>query len=571
MLRGIPTSGHIGIGRIYILKQAEVCINKGKIKESQIAEEMTRLEVAIDKALCEICDLSNDLRKRLEKESSLIFEAYKTILSDKYFIEEIRDLISAHRIFAENAVDICIDSYVKAIENSGNDYVKQSINDIRDVGNRIIRNIIGGKNVRQLLDEVDRKSIIAVKCITPWLAAALGKKNITGIICEEGAAKLSHTAIILRGLNIPSVNGIAYDSIADHNNMTAIIDAKEGLVIVEPDKEDMANYRGMINNVYSGHKGLLGKKVFPVCTLDGHQVSVKANIGNAGECDIAKSNAADGIGLVRTEILFINYKKMPDEKEQYAQYLEIVKRMKNRPVTIRTVDAAEDKIFTGYTSKMSVTKEDVRGLGYSLSQKDGFTVQICAILRAARYGNLSVMFPMVDNADEIRQVKALIDQESSRMAADKKGAVYGPGIGAMIESQSSVENIDDILDEVDFISIGTNDLLQQTMGMNRSCSEDDRLFYLKSDFLKTVQYCIQRAKSKGKPVGICGEMASDPVAAVLLVGMGIDELSMQPARIPLIKETIKGINHSEAQSVLQRVIQGEIDDVRGYIEGWLKL
>jgi phosphotransferase system enzyme I (PtsI) len=235
-----------------------------------------------------------------------------------------------------------------------------------------------------------------------------------------------------------------------------------------------------------------------------------------GECDLANSNDADGIGLVRTEILFINYKEMPDEKEQYSQYADIIKKMKNRPVTIRTVDAAEDKIFTGYTSKMSVTKEGLRGIGYSLSQKDTFIVQIRAVLRAAQDGDVGVMFPMVNNIDEIKEAKALIGNESSQINQDKRENVTSLKIGAVVESKESVRNIDDILEEVDFISIGTNDLLQQITGMSRSCFTDDGLSYLKPDFLETIQYCIGQAKSKGKPVSICGEMASDPVAAVLL-------------------------------------------------------
>ncbi len=570
MLSGVPTSGCIGIGRICILKQAEIYINKGKIKESQIEEEITRLEVAIDKALFEICDLSNELRKKLEKESNLIFEAYKTILSDRYFIKEIRDLISTHKIFAENAVDICIDSYVKAIEISDNDYVKQSMNDIRDVGNRIIRNIIGGKNVKQLLDEVDSGKIIAVKCITPWLAAALGKKNVTGIVCEEGAAKLSHSAIILRGLNIPAVNSISYDNIVNYNNDNAIIDANEGFLIIEPDKEDIDKYRDLIKNQSANEKRLFRKKVTPICTVDGHRVSIMANIGNTGECDIAKTNNADGIGLVRTEILFINYKEMPDEKGQYSQYLKLIRKMRSAPVTIRTVDASEDKIFTGYTSKMSVTKEGLRGIGYSLSQPESFTVQIRAVLRAARIGNVRIMFPMVNSAGEMAMARELIDKAASEMDLNKKDTQQVLKIGAVIESRKSIHNIDEILDQVDFISIGTNDLIQQIMGMNRSYSKIDEQTYLNPDFLKTIQYCIQSAKSKEKPVSICGEMASDPVAAVLLVGMGIDELSMNPVKIKTMKEFIKGIRYSDAQNVLQNILNNDIDDIRSFVEGWFK-
>ncbi len=566
-LKGIPVSGGIGIGEICVLKQAHLRINKGKIKENKIENEIARLDVAIDKTLFEICDLSNGLRKRLEKESSLIFEAYKTILNDKYFIEEIKDLIVTHNIFAENAVDICISNYIAAIDNSGNEYVKQSVHDIRDLGNRIIRNIVGGKNVKQLVDEVDDKKIVAIKCITPWLAAAFGKKSVRGIFSEKGAAYLSHSAIILRGLGIPAVNGIAYKDIVRYGGNMAVIDGRQGMLIIEPDKPEIAGYEEILKGKEINTEDLFKKKDLPALTPDGRRVGVLANIGNLEECEGVLDSGADGIGLVRTEILFINHSEMPGEEEQYSYYSEIIKKMGMKPVAFRTVDAGEDKIFTGFTSKMSLTKGDLRGIGYSLSHKTQFKAQIKSVLRAAQLGTVSLMFPMVNTAEEIKDAKELMGEAACELTLKMEDITERLRMGAVIESRKGIENIDGILDEVDFISIGTNDLMQQIMGMSRKYSAEDECKYFHPDFLGLVQYCIKKACNKNKPVSVCGEIASDAAGAVLLVGMGVNDLSVHPAKVSEIKGIIRKINYCDAKSVAERALK---NGNAGYISAAVK-
>lgn len=545
VLKGSPVSCGVGIGEICILKQADIFINKNKIDDGKIEDEITRLDVAIDKTLFEICDLSNELRKRLEKESNLIFEAYRTILSDKYFIKEIKDLILELKVYAENAVDICINNYVKAIENSDNEYAKQSIYDIRDLGDRIIRNIIGGKNVKQFLEGLDNRKIISVKCLTPWLAAALGKKNVSGILSEEGAAYLSHSAIILRGLGIPSVNGIIYEDAMRYDNSEAIIDGQEGLLIIRPDEYDIHKYKKLLKDNEVNIKDSFEKIKLSSMTGDGYRIGIMANIGNVDECGIALSNEADGIGLVRTEILFINRKEMPDEGEQYSEYVKIIKKVAPRPVIFRTVDADDEKIFSGFTSKMSLEKEGLRGIGYSLSQKADFKTQIRSVVRAAQHGNVSLMFPMVNTVDEIKQAKSLIDEAFADIFRGRKPVNNSFRIGAVIESKQGIDNVGDILDNVDFISIGTNDLIQQFMGMDRKDFTGHGLNYFHPDFLKMLQYCIGTANDKKKPVGVCGEMASDPVAAVLLIGMGVSHLSMHPVEVSKIKKIVGKVNYSD--------------------------
>jgi phosphotransferase system enzyme I (PtsI) len=570
IINGMPVSDGTGVGRIYAFEQTSIEINRGKIKDSLINEEIIRLEVAIDKTLLEICDLSNDLRQRLEAESNLIFEAYKTILEDKYFISEIKDLITVNKIFAENAVDMCINSYVNVIEISDNDYAKQSIIDIKEIGSRINRNIIGGKSVKQHLDDIDNKCIIGIKCLTPWLAAALGKKNVTGVVAEEGAAYFSHAAIILRGLGVPLMNNVSYDLIMKSNSQSAILDCNKGTLIINPDKKEISEYKDLYKSKIFDFSAFFKKKNTQSETVDNKRIEVMANIGNIDECDIALSNLADGIGLVRTEILFINSKEMPDAKQQFAAYSKIVKKMRPEPVVIRTLDAGEDKIFSGFTSKMSISKDGLRGIRFSLSQREIFTEQISAIVQSAVLGEVGIMFPMVNNAEDILKAKEIISNILSKMD-EKNRSKVNLKIGAVIENRRGIENIDGILDEVDFISIGTNDLLQEMQGASRKhLAESDKL-YLHPDFLISVKYCCMKSHNKGKPVSICGEMASDISAAALLIGMGVDGLSVHPAKVTALKEFVRKISYNGSKEVLDAALQ-KLDEreVSEMLIEWLK-
>ncbi|HEY9059165.1 MAG TPA: phosphoenolpyruvate--protein phosphotransferase [Pseudobacteroides sp.] len=570
LLNGMPVSNGTGVGKLYTFEYTNIEINKGKIKESLINEEIIRLEVAIDKTLIEICDLSNDLRQRLEAEDNLIFEAYKTILEDKYFISEIKDLIHVKKIFAENAVDMCINSYVNVIEISDNDYAKQSIIDIKEIGSRIIRNIMGGKTVKHHLDDIDSKCIIGIKCLTPWLAAALGKRNVTGVVAEEGAAYFSHAAIILRGLGVPLMNNVPYDLITKSNNRSAILDCNNGILIINPDKKEISEYKELYKSKMFGLGAFFRKRNTHAETVDNKRIAIMANIGNFDECDIAVRNLSDGIGLVRTEVLFINSKEMPDDKKQLAAYSKIVKKIRPEPVVIRTLDAGHDKIFSGFTSKMSIKKEGLRGIRFSLSQKEIFIQQISAIVHSALLGEVGIMFPMVNSADDILKAKEIISNIINGMD-EKSRTKVNLRIGAVIENRTGIENIESILDEVDFISIGTNDLLQEMQGASRKhLSESDKL-YLNPDFLMAVKYCCMKSHDKGKPVSVCGEIAADISAAILLIGMGVDGLSVHPAKVTALKDIIRKISYKDSKEVLEAALQ-KLDEhqVSEMMDEWLK-
>ncbi|MCX7748683.1 MAG: phosphoenolpyruvate--protein phosphotransferase [Clostridia bacterium] len=562
-LEGVSVSEGIGIGEIFILQQENFIINRSSIKENQINEEIAKLELAIDRTLYEICDLRDELRNRLERQESLIFEAYKSILEDRYFIQEIKDIIHDTMCFADNAVDICIKGYIKAIEDSHNDYAKQSIYDLNDICTRIIKNLNGEPENKGNIEKIYHKQIVVLKQLTPSIAAILGKKKVMGIVADGGISYLSHAAIILRGLGIPALSGIKYDEANRFKSKMAVIDGGQGKLIINPLKPELDHYREILKNNIRKQRYLFWKKNKPAMTKDEHRITLSANINSIEECDVVLDNRADGIGLVRTEILFINHSKMPNEKEQFAAYTKIAKKLKDKPVIIRTMDVGGDKVLRFLNSESNLSHQYLRGLERSLANKEEITVQIRSIIRATEYGNISMTFPMVNRAGEIKEVKEMVETIRMKLSDEYKKAFPKVRLGAFIETLSSLRHLDEILQEVDFISIGTNDLLQEFLARDRKSQELGNSEYLHPDFIRMIKGCIEKACHYEKHVTVCGEMASDVRSSVILLGIGATDLSVHPLKISKLRESFRKITMEEAKNLASRVIKSSsIEGVR---------
>ena len=567
--KGLPVSGGVGLGKICVFQHENYEINHGKVEEAQIQLQIVKLDLAIQKTLHEIFMLKNDLKSQLHKDGNLILDVYKAILEDKYFIQEIKTKIKEQGLYAENAVELCINSYIQEIEESSNEYVKQRIYDLNDISSRLIKHIIGGSEPD--FDKIYHKQVVAVKELTPTLAAALGKKKVMGIIADEGAAYFSHAAIILRGLGIPTLNDVNFINVKKSKDNNAIIDGNEGILIINPENSEIERYRTIFKDDIRRHKELIKKKNKATITVDGVRIRIYANVGNLEEGTLAKDRNLDGIGLVRTEILFVGHSTMPDEREQYLTYLKIIKKMKNKPVVFRTVDFGGDKIAKYMEPESILLGKDLRGIARSLVLKEEFIVQLRAILRAARQENVSIAFPMVSHVAEIKEAKSMIHRIMSELSASDEKAIRGIRIGAVIETREGVQHLEEILKEVDFISIGTNDLFQEIMGVDRINFNIKDAEYLHPVFLKIVQRCVDKANRKGKKVTICGEMASDPLAATLLVGMGICDLSMAPAKTVGIKEVITKISFAESKLLFKKIMQNNsATQVKDTVAQWLK-
>lgn len=565
--KGVSASTGFGLGEIFIFEQKEFSINKGNISDTQIESELIKLEKAIDKTLIEIFDLSEDIKKSLSESENLIFDTYRSILEDRYFIREIKDIITLEKVYAKYAIDICIEKYIELIEESDNEYAKQRVHDFNDIKTRLIRNI-DNKSEKTPFDFFENH-IIVVEELTPSLAGMFCRKKTLGVVAKKGAGYLSHAAIILRSLGIPTLNDIDFKMLKEFNRSLAIIDGDEGLLIVKPIKAEIEKYKDMLKN--NSEKQIESHQVVshPTTTTDGHRIGLHANISNIKEYSLAANNGVDGIGLVRTEMLFYNSKKTPNEKEQVYIYSRIARRMAYKPIIIRTVDIGDDKIPMSVSESDKEAFQNLRGIQRSLVQKEQLKTQIRSIIRASMYGNISISFPMINTSKEVMQVKQLISDINCELRQEGIKLDKSIKMGVIIETKSAVKNLEGIVSEVDFINIGTNDLFQQLMKRDRENTDGKKCEYCEPEFLKIIRKCVNEAEKQNKYVSVCGEMAADPMSSILLLGMGVNDLSISPSKFVSINRALTKVSLKEATDLAQRALKSKTaEDVRKIMWDW---
>lgn len=574
---GEPVSTGTGVGKVFIIKESDIVINEDIIDESEVEAQITNLEVAICRTFIEIYDLNDGFRGILSEEENRIFDFYKEILDDRTFFEEIKNLIKNERYRADMAIHTCIKKYIDEISESNNEYIKQRVFDLNDVAKRLIKNISGGISDENdiKIKEINSEQIVVIKELTPIIAASLAKKEVKGVVAEEGAGYFTHASIILRSTGIPAINGICIDEIEKFHDNPAIIDGEKGILIVNPTEREMDDFkfgssRKPLCIKDSKNSGILFEGR-PVETADGHRVGLFVNISSVKEFFAAKSLGIDGVGLVRTESLFINYKKIPDEKRQYLIYSKIAKEISGKPVVIRTADIGGDKVPGALGINDQSLSRSPRGIKRSLEHKKELITQIRAIMRAAEFGEVSISFPMVDSIGQIKEVKSIIEEVSVELTEKNGQPLKSIRIGTMIETAESVKIIEEILNEVDFISIGTNDMLHQICEQNRKCSTLEMRSYLEPVFLQTLKYCVDKAIEKNKPASVCGEMATDPMAVIVLLGIGVKDLSMGPAYIEDIGRFIRTVKLDEAKEAARRAMEGRsLQEVKDMLSEWIK-
>lgn len=565
VLEGLPVSGGIGIGRLICIKEINYDVNTQLIDEAEVESQITDLEVAICKTFIEIYDLKDGFKGLLSEEENRIFEFYNEILDDSYFFEEIKNTIRNEKYHADNAIYTCIQKYIDCIQDSENEYVKYRIFDLNDVRKRLIKNVYGHSEVNY--EEINSSHVVAVKELNPIIAGVLSKKEVRGVVAQEGAGYFTHASIILKSVGIPTLGNINFKELIQHQDKDVIIDCNKGITIVNPDNSQIFSYSEKLR----GKADIKTIDNFePAVTMDGCKISLYASISSLKEFNIAKRINFDGIGLVRTESIFINYNKVPDEKRQFAIYSKMAKTMKNRMLVIRTVDIGGDKVPGSLDFYKAPSERTTRGIKRSLEHKNELTLQMRAIIRAKGYGNIGITFPMVNNADEIREIKEIIKGIENETKAENNERNSRIKIGAFIETISAVEDIENIIKEVDFINIGTNDLLHQFCGLNRKCSTVLKDNYLDPEFIKLVKTCVDCAKGNGKHVVLCGEMASDPMSVVVLMGLGVKDLSISLGAFYDIYEIIRKTNCEEAVKITAKAVRSKsMEEVKKMLSDFL--
>ena len=554
MISGIPASPGIVFGKALVLKEEKIVLDTQKIKDSQIDAEIARFYEGRSAAVEQLNSIKDRAYASLGKEKAAIFEGHLMILEDEELEEEILDYLRSNKVNAAVAANVIIDQQVAMLSEIDDEYLKERAGDIRDIGNRLIKNILGMHIVD--LGEINEEAILVAYDLTPSETAQLNLDKVLGFVTDIGG-RTSHTSIMARSLELPAIVGT--------NNVTElvttgdflILDALNNVVYVNPSQDEIQRLKTLQAKLAEEKAELAKLKDLPALTLDGHRVDVVANIGTIRDVEGAERNGAEGVGLYRTEFLFMDRDQLPTEEEQFIAYKEVVEAMNGNLVILRTMDIGGDKELP----YLNLPKEMNPFLGWrairiALDRREILNAQLRAVLRASAYGRLAVMFPMIISVEEIRELKSVIEELKVELRNEGKDFDENIQIGVMVETPSAAVNAKFLAKEVDFFSIGTNDLTQYTLAVDRGNELISHLYNpMSPSVLNLIKQVIDASHAEGKWTGMCGELAGDENATILLLGMGLDEFSMSAISVPRIKKLIRNVNYQDAKLLAEKALQ----------------
>lgn len=552
MLKGVGASSGIGIGTIVCIR--EESLDYSKVVFQGEAEEKARLKEAVD-TFCEVTqEMAEDIRQRVGEKESEILSGQIMMLSDPFMTGQMEEMIASGSC-AEAALDSVCQMYIEMFSNVDDELMRQRATDIRDIRTRMLRLLLGISSVD--IASVPAGTVLAAKDLTPSMTVGLKKENISAILTEIGG-KTSHSAILARALEIPAVLGIpqVLDQVSD--GQQAIVDGESGEVILSPDEDTLKRYTAQWKEQQEQKAMLSVYRDRKTQDADGRNYELYSNIGSVAEAQIALENGAEGIGLFRTEFLFMDRTAMPTEQEQYEAYKAVSDIMQGKEVIIRTLDVGGDKEIS-YLKMESEQNPFLgwRAIRYCLEESDLFKVQLRALLRAgAEHKNIKIMLPLVTGVQEIRAAKQLLEECKQELAA--QGIAYDDNIqvGIMIETPAAALIADLLAKEAAFFSIGTNDLTQYTLAVDRGNAKVENLYTtLHPAVLRSIRSIIRAAKEAKIPVGMCGEAAADPALIPLLLEFGLDEMSVSASSILKTRKIVSQWSQKETAEVEQKAMQ----------------
>jgi len=550
-LIGLGASPGFGVGRAHLVASELRLDDLRRERRGPLKRELNRLAAAIKRSVEELARTKERILASVPEIDAAVFDAQQLMLQDPSFVSRIEALIG-EGLRAEAALQLTVEELVAQFAELDDPYMKDRAADIKDIGQRVLRQLLGvGERRRPASDAV----VLVASDIALSDLALIEQENLKAVVLASGGVT-SHASILAKSMEIPTVVGVERAEEAIREGDELVVDGNAGVVFVNPTPEILREYDRLEREYRAFNRDLETLRDLPAETLDGHRVSLSANIGLLGDMHLARLHGAEAVGLYRTEVPFLSHRDFLTEEEQVDLYRRVVEGMGGQPVTIRTLDLGADK----YPRYLRVPHEENPFLGWrsiriSLELPEIFKVQLRAILRASVVGPVRIMFPMISSVEEIRRVKELLAEVQDELRAE--GYAFDPNasIGMMIEVPSAVCMASYLIQEVDFFSLGTNDLIQYILAVDRNNRKVAPLYEpLHPAVIQHMAQAVAAAKHAGKRVSICGEMAADPVCTLLLVGLGFDELSMGPFFIPVIKRLIRALDYQTAQSLADQVV-----------------
>ncbi|MEB7768803.1 phosphoenolpyruvate--protein phosphotransferase [Mammaliicoccus sciuri] len=551
ILKGIAASDGVAISKAYLLVEPDLSFSSENI--SDVDGEVEKFKAAVNQSKVELTQIRNNAEKQLGADKAAIFDAHLLVLEDPELLNPIEENIRNNKVNAPTALNEVSTNFITIFENMDNEYMKERAADIRDVSKRILAHILGVELPNPSM--INESVIIVGEDLTPSDTAQLNKEFVKGFATNIGG-RTSHSAIMSRSLEIPAVVGTKDITDRVNHGDSLIIDGLSGDVIINPTDDEVQAYEQKQKNFLAEKEELAKLVNDESVSKDGVHVELAANIGTPNDLEGVKNNGAEGIGLYRTEFLYMGRDNMPSEEEQFEAYSKVLKEMDGKRVVVRTLDIGGDKEL----SYLNLPKEMNPFLGYRairlcLDQTEIFRTQLRALLRASEFGKLNIMFPMIATIKEFRDAKAILLEEKEKLVSEGVNVADDIKIGIMVEIPSTAALADIFAKEVDFFSIGTNDLIQYTMAADRM---SERVSYLYQPYnpaiLRLVKQVIEASHKEGKWTGMCGEMAGDNTAIPLLLGLGLDEFSMSATSILKARKQIKQLDQKEMQELANKAI-----------------
>lgn len=567
-INGIAASDGVAIAKAYLLVEPDLSYDSEKIRD--VDAEIAKFQNAIETSKVELTKIRNNAEKNLGADKAAIFDAHLLVLDDPELIQPIEDKIKNEQVNAPTALSDVTGQFITIFEAMDNEYMKERAADIRDVSKRVLAHILGVELPNPSM--IDESVVIIGNDLTPSDTAQLNKEFVQGFVTNIGG-RTSHSAIMSRSLEIAAVVGTKSITQEVKQGDMIIVDGLTGEVIIDPTEDEVIAYQNKRERFFEDKKELQKLRDEETTTVDGAHAELAANIGTPNDLKGVIENGAEGVGLYRTEFLYMGRDEMPTEDEQFEAYKKVLETMEEKRVVVRTLDIGGDKELP----YLNLPEEMNPFLGYRairlcLDQPDIFRPQLRALLRASAYGKLNIMFPMVATIKEFRDAKALLLEEKENLTNEGIEVSDDIEVGIMVEIPSTAALADVFAKEVDFFSIGTNDLIQYTMAADRM---SERVSYLYQPYnpaiLRLVQQVIDASHKEGKWTGMCGEMAGDEIAIPLLLGLGLDEFSMSATSILKARRQIKGLSKNEMEELAQKAINcATSEEVQDLVSNYTK-